>query len=1136
MASSGNVGAAFAMVVGAGAASSIGAAVVFCVHLASPRLLASSLGFAAGVMIYVVFSEILNVDAMGSFRKASLSDAWSYRLATACFFGGVLATALLDVVVHRIMLLAAKHQRRHKRTSSQGSSDDDGSEGAGLMMQGAVSSDALPAIAEECQRCGCITKSCSGKCGAQDVEMGNVGAASRPACCSSPEACCRGNPNCCGACCDGDVNCCGPTALPCSTGAGGASVDVLPGTATAEVLAVLQSDPHTQDLLRMGILTGCAIAIHNIPEGLATFVGAMNDTKAGGSIAAAIAIHNIPEGICVAMPIYYATGSKLKGFMWGSLTGFAEPLGGLLGYLVLDQEEPLSFGIVFGFVAGIMVFVSFKELLPSAFRFDAADAVVSTSVLIGMAVMALSLMLFTFLNGNIGRQTWVYDADAGSSEERARVDELRSEFAANRLLQKHSADELLRLQSEGNRRSGPFPVNKSGLAAGGAPGAATVAAALENGVSFYEGLQADDGHWPGDYGGPMFLMPGMIITLYTTGVLDSVLSPQHKAEMVRYLRNHQNADGGYGLHIEGSSTMFGTALSYVALRLLGQDPDDRTLVAARAWIHARGGAHHITSWGKFWLAVLGVYSWQGLNPMPPEMWLLPYASWTGIGWLHPGRFWCHCRMVYLPMSYVYGVRGTCKQTPLTAALREELYPLPYSEINWNKARNYCAPEDLYYPHPIIQDVLWWTLYQAEPLLLGSRLRKKALAECLKHIHYEDENTRYVDIGPVNKVINMLACWFEDPSSQAFKKHIPRLFDYLWVAEDGMKMQGYNGSQLWDTAFAAQAIVATGLVDRFSECLKRAHSYLEQTQVVEEAQQPLGEYYRHISKGAWPFSTRDHGWPISDCSSEGLKAALVLAKLDSKLVGPPIPAERLYDCVTVVLSYQNGDGGWGTYENKRSFEMLEVINPSETFGEIVVDYNHVECSSACITALVAFKAAHPTHRAAEIERTLKRGVKYLKSIQRPDGSWYGNWGVCFTYGTWFGCEALAAVGESYASSASARSACAFLLQKQRSDGGWGESYLSCQNKVYSQLEGETSHAVNTAWALLALLAVGYEAVDCKPLHAAARCLLQLQQDSGDWPQQHISGVFNRNCMITYANYRNIFPIWALGVYRSKVLKQ
>ena len=106
-------------------------------------------------------------------------------------------------------------------------------------------------------------------------------------------------------------------------------------------------------------------------------------------------------------------------------------------------------------------------------------------------------------------------------------------------------------------------------------------------------------------------------------------------------------------------------------------------------MHARGGAHHITSWGKFWLALLGVYAWEGLNPMPPEMWLLPYSKWSGIGWVHPGRFWCHCRMVYLPMSYVYGRRGTCKPSPLTEALRQELYPQPYGSIDWNKARWVC---------------------------------------------------------------------------------------------------------------------------------------------------------------------------------------------------------------------------------------------------------------------------------------------------------------------------------------------------------------------------------------------------------------------------------------------------------------
>lgn len=92
--------------------------------------------------------------------------------------------------------------------------------------------------------------------------------------------------------------------------------------------------------------------------------------------------------------------------------------------------------------------------------------------------------------------------------------------------------------------------------------------------------------------------------------------------------------------------------------------------------------------------------------------------------------------VYLPMSYVYGMRGTGKLTPLVRSLRQELYPGKYESINWNAARNQCAATDLYYPHPWIQDVLWWSLYKAEGLLLGSGLRKKALQEVMRHVHYE----------------------------------------------------------------------------------------------------------------------------------------------------------------------------------------------------------------------------------------------------------------------------------------------------------------------------------------------------------------------------------------------------------------
>ena len=191
----------------------------------------------------------------------------------------------------------------------------------------------------------------------------------------------------------------------------------------------------------------------------------------------------------------------------------------------------------------------------------------------------------------------------------------------------------------------------------------------------------------------------------------------------------------------------------------------------------------------------------------------------------------------------------------------------FATLDWNAARNQCASEDLFYPHPPLQDLLWWALSKAEAVLQGSWLRRRALAECAKLIHYEDENTRYIDIGPVNKSINMLACWFEDPASAAFRRHLPRLHDYLWLAEDGMKMQGYNGSQLWDTAFAVQAVVDAGMAAEFPGVLERAGAYLEASQVVTEAQQPLARFYRHISLGAWPFSSRDHGWPISDCTSE-----------------------------------------------------------------------------------------------------------------------------------------------------------------------------------------------------------------------------------------------------------------------------
>jgi ZIP family zinc transporter len=151
---------------------------------------------------------------------------------------------------------------------------------------------------------------------------------------------------------------------------------------------------RNKKLLRMGMLSALAIAIHNFPEGLATFVAALQDTSLGISITVAIAIHNIPEGIAVSVPVYYATGSKRKAFVYSFLSGLAEPLGALIGYFImLHFFSELMFGVLFAAVAGIMVFLSLDELLPAAQEYGEHHLTIYGSIA-GMIVMALSLLLF----------------------------------------------------------------------------------------------------------------------------------------------------------------------------------------------------------------------------------------------------------------------------------------------------------------------------------------------------------------------------------------------------------------------------------------------------------------------------------------------------------------------------------------------------------------------------------------------------------------------------------------------------------------------------------------------------------------------------------------------------------------------
>lgn len=633
--------------------------------------------------------------------------------------------------------------------------------------------------------------------------------------------------------------------------------------------------------------------------------------------------------------------------------------------------------------------------------------------------------------------------------------------------------------------------------------------------------QRSDGGWQFEYHGPTFLLPLYVAARHVSG---PPIPAEPAARMRAQLSSVLGDDGSIGMYAGGPGWVFTSTVGYVALRLLGEDPEAAHMVRLRTWIREHGTPLRSASWGKIFLCQVGLYEYEGIHPLTPEAILLP--RWAPV---HPSRLWCYTRQTYLPMAWLYGRRAAVAPDGLVRKLRTELYDQPYEHIDWARYRSAVHRNDDCSPLTPEFRILSAGL-QVWERIVPRWLRSRALRRLAEHLEYEDEATQFVRIGVVNGILNTLVHYFRG-REELFQAGLEGVAGHYSESESTLDIRPNPSVRLWDTAFCAQALIAADEVldgaavrEAVHETVRDAIRFIHAQQIRDDL--PARErFYRDRTKGGWPLDTLAYGWPVSDCTGEALG---VVFWGERQGLDDPEPA-HLRDALRWLSDLQNSDGGWPTCERARSGEWLERLNPSQVFGGIMVDTSHTECTASVLEALVAARAHNPMLAApGDLDRAVRRGRDFLLRVQRPDGGFEGNWGVCFTYGTWFGIRGLRAAGVA-PTHESIQRACAYLRSVQHADGSWGESPESCrQHRYVSAGEGK---ATMTAWAVLALVAGG-QAAD-PACTRGVEFLLERQHSDGTFPPEGVTGSFQHAGTLSYDGYRHYFPVWALAAWHTAV---
>jgi squalene-hopene/tetraprenyl-beta-curcumene cyclase len=603
--------------------------------------------------------------------------------------------------------------------------------------------------------------------------------------------------------------------------------------------------------------------------------------------------------------------------------------------------------------------------------------------------------------------------------------------------------------------------------------------------------QRPDGHWVFELEADATIPAEFILLQHFLGEFDDGVAEA----LARYLRSIQGPHGGWSLFHGGGFDLSASVKAYFALKAVGDAPDAPHMARACAGILERGGAAHCNVFTRIQLALFGELPWQAVPVMPVEIMHLP--RWFPF---HLGKISYWSRTVIVPLLVLMAMKPSAKN-PRRITVKELF--APGTQLRPPKAKGSVWA--------LFFNALDRVLRMLEPVMpqrSRGRAVEKAVGFVTERLNGEDGlGAIYPAIANSVMMFECLGYAKDNPDLVAAKAALRKLL----VLDRARSYCQPCVSPVWDTGLAAHALMEVGGGETKS-AVRRALDWLVERQILEVAGD-WAIWRPDVRPGGWAFQYANPHYPDVDDTAV---VAMALDRCDREHYRGAIERAAAW-----IVGMQSRNGGWGAFDADNAYYYLNYI-PFADHGALL-DPPTADVSSRCVSLL-----AQIWQKEEDDDQCLSTGVEYLLREQESDGSWFGRWGTNYVYGTWSALCALNAAGMQQDLPVYRR-AVAWLLSRQRPDGGWGEdagSYWADQPRG----AGKESTASQTAWAVLGLMAAGE--VDHQAVERGIRFLLETQQPHGLWNEEWYTAVgFPRVFYLRYHGYRAFFPLWALARYRN-----